>query len=122
MTRAFAALGDNAAKRTQPDGAAGYGYGRVTLPKGIGLSVWIENPSGSEHATQVTVQQFTDGTFTTGIGAAIPIPAGFRGLYPIHGTLTNIGDGNLYVRITKTNAGEFSEGLLVFDYFPYLGA
>jgi hypothetical protein len=36
--------------------------------------------------------------------------------------LRNISDGKLYVRVTKPGTGQFTEGRLVFDYFPYLGA
>lgn len=83
---------------------------------------WIEDPTGVERASEVTVEQFTDGTFATPQRRRSEHRRRGAGLYPIHATLTNISDGNLYVQITKTNADEFSEGLLVFDYFPYLVA
>ncbi|HEX8382115.1 MAG TPA: hypothetical protein VF592_01935 [Sphingomonas sp.] len=99
------------------------GTGRATVAQ-LGLSVWIENPTLTENAT-TRVQQFSDGTFATPLGPAADIPAGYRGLYFVHQFSTqpnNITNGEIFVEITKAATGEWSEGVLIFEYFPYLGA
>lgn len=75
------------------------------------------------HDDDLLDPDFTDGTFTTAVGTGpISIVAGARGRYVINAVERNILDGNLYVRITKTAVDQWSEGVLLFDYHPYMGA
>jgi hypothetical protein len=101
------------------------GIGHATVAQ-LGLSVWIENPTNGEHASEVRVEQFADPGFSIRIGDPKTIPGvgGTRGLFRVHSLADphNIDNGKLYVRITKPAPDQWSEGLLVFDYFPYLGA
>lgn len=98
----------------------GIGYATVAQ---LGLAVYINNETGS-HTTDVEVAQYADASFsgTPVGGATLAVLGGERGLFYVHTQLRNISNGMLYVRITKPAINQFTEGRLVFDYFPYLGA
>jgi hypothetical protein len=100
------------------------GTGKATVAQ-LGLSVWMENPTLTENATATRVQQFSDSAFITPLGPAADVPAGYKGLYYVHQFTVqpnNVTGGEIFVEITKAAAGQWSEGVLIFEYFPYMGA
>jgi hypothetical protein len=97
------------------------GIGFATVAQ-VGLAVYINNETGS-HTTDVQISQHV-GSFSSAPVAneVLTVEAGQRGLFYVHTKVVNISDGKLLVRITKPASGQFTEGRLVFDYFPYFGA
>jgi hypothetical protein len=110
-----------------PDAQQSYG-GRIgngfaiAFPVGtaqLGLFVYLNRPLGG---TDLEVTQYEDSGYRRPVGATLSLAAGTpKGLYQVHSTLQNLGDGRVYVRITTAGSGREVFGALVVRYFPYMG-
>jgi hypothetical protein len=99
----------------------GTGFATFSL---FALYVQVENPYGT-HSSDVQVTQFANGLFTTPVGLPKTVGGGERGLFLVNAFAPeplNILNGEIYVRVTKPGEGQFTEGRLVLEYFPYFGA
>lgn len=85
-----------------------------------GCALLITNDNG----TTTGVATYRD-AFATGV-TGYNIPGGSKGLIPVAMNdaskwITVGADGNVYIRMTKPGAGQWTEGALVIYYFPYGG-